>query len=363
LISYPLYLWHWPLFSFAYILRSGKPPTPLMSAGLILLSFLSAIATYRLVERPIRTGPARYTRIITACMVVIGLCGLATWQGDGFPQRFRGLDLKKISDARSDADFMPTRGMKVSNHNHTLVAQIGAGERRVVFGGDSVLFHYGPRVQQIADDGRLASSVYFVAGGSCAPVPGVIQRDHFAHCSNLPEILTDLVRRENVQSVVLGASWIGYHSSGMRIEREGLRLRLDTPEGQDVFYRNLEDFVGALQALGAKVYLILGVPSHGRFHPGGMVTRGMTGISVAPGSGEPVSIAALRDAHAAPDARLREIAERTGAQSLDPFPDICGSQADCSPFFSEGIPKFSDGMHLRPIFVKDHLRFIDFLLK
>ena len=31
LISYPLYLWHWPLISYAYIIRLGKAPTPLMA--------------------------------------------------------------------------------------------------------------------------------------------------------------------------------------------------------------------------------------------------------------------------------------------------------------------------------------------
>jgi peptidoglycan/LPS O-acetylase OafA/YrhL len=43
LISYPLYLWHWPVLVFAgYALRSA--PTPAETAGLILLSFALAWA-------------------------------------------------------------------------------------------------------------------------------------------------------------------------------------------------------------------------------------------------------------------------------------------------------------------------------
>jgi peptidoglycan/LPS O-acetylase OafA/YrhL len=56
LISYPLYIWHWPLISFAYVIRQGKPPTPLLAAFLIGCSFLLAWATYRFVEKPVRFG-------------------------------------------------------------------------------------------------------------------------------------------------------------------------------------------------------------------------------------------------------------------------------------------------------------------
>ena len=95
-----------------------------------------------------------------------------------------------------------------------------------------------------------------------------IQQDKFAPCANLPGILFDLVQRENVQSVVLGASWLAYLEHGMLVEREGRRLPSNTRDGIDVFYSNLEDYVRLLQAQAAKVYLVLGTPIHHRFDPG-----------------------------------------------------------------------------------------------
>jgi hypothetical protein len=365
LISYPLYLWHWPLISYAYVLRSGKPPPPLIATALVAASFLLAWITYRFIEYPIRFGAHRLrrTQIIAACVAALGGFGLVTWAASGFPERFPGLDIRKISDAKVDADFKPTKGMEVFDYDRTLVTHIGQGERKVALGGDSLLFHYGPRVQQLADEGHLAANVYFVTGGSCAPVPGIIQRDHFAHCANLPSLLADLVRREKVQSVVLGASWIGYGDEGMRIERNGREWPLHTEDGKDAFYANLEDFVRALRREGAMVYLVLGTANHGRFNPNAMVTRNLTGVRAAPNAGEAVSIAALRSINAATDAKLLTVAERTGATVLDPVPDICGTGSDCSPFFGAGDPKFSDSMHLRPVFVRESLRFLDFLLK
>ncbi len=52
----------------------------------------------------------------------------------------------------------------------------------------------------------------------------VIQQDKFAGCRNLPGKLIDLVQREKVQSVVLGAAWSSYSAEGMLIEREGRHL-------------------------------------------------------------------------------------------------------------------------------------------
>ena len=74
-------------------------------------------------------------------------------------------------------------------------------------------------------------------------------------------------------------------------------------------------------------------------------------------------ITELRSIYATSDARLTAVAERTGATLLDPVPDICGDGSHCSPFFGAGDPKFSDAMHLRAVFVRDNIAFLDFLLK
>lgn len=369
LMSYPLYLWHWPLISYAYIIRLGKPPTPLMAAALVAISFVMAWATYRFVECPVRFGVHRQrrTQIVAACMVMIGAAGLAVWMNNGFPERFPrlpGLDIRKISEARLDPSFEPTTGMDVVSYDQTLVAHLGRGDRKVAFGGDSLLFQYGPRVQQLSDTGQLAANTFFVTGGSCAPVPGIIQRDDFAHCANMPGILVDLVRREEIQSVVLGASWAGYGGDSMRIERGGKRMSLNDDDGKNAFYANLEDYVRLLQSLGAKVYLVLGAPVDlARFSPIAMIKRNLTSFRIAPDVDEDVPTAGLRAVYGFADGRLRGVATATGATLLDPVPDVCGTGAGCSPFFENAEPKYSDGVHLRPAFVREHLHFLDFLLR
>ena len=149
----------------------------------------------------------------------------------------------------------------------------------------------------------------------------------------------------------------------MLIERQGRRLPLNTRDGIEAFYANLEDYVRLLQAQGAKIYLILGHPIHHRFDPAKMVTRGVTGFQIAPNVGEAIPLVELQAPWATAFAKLRAVGENTGATLLDPFPDICGMGNGCLPFFAAAEPKYTDFTHLRPVFVREHVRFLDFLLR
>lgn len=56
LISYPLYLWHWPLLSYLSIVSESERGPSLLRLAMVVISFVLAAATYLLVERPIRVG-------------------------------------------------------------------------------------------------------------------------------------------------------------------------------------------------------------------------------------------------------------------------------------------------------------------
>lgn len=75
LISYPLYLWHWPLLSFARLLNSETPPPAVRSAA-ILAAFVLAWLTYVVIEKPIRFGP-RGRGVVPVLCVLMAVCGTA----------------------------------------------------------------------------------------------------------------------------------------------------------------------------------------------------------------------------------------------------------------------------------------------
>ena len=76
LISYPLYLWHWPILSFLQITEQGDVSRPAKVVA-IVLSFALASITYLFVERPIRraVSPATLRRAspIVIPMAAIGI--------------------------------------------------------------------------------------------------------------------------------------------------------------------------------------------------------------------------------------------------------------------------------------------------
>lgn len=71
LISYSLYLWHWPLIAF-YKLYTGLELTLWTQTVILILSFLCASLSYMFVEQPVRRAKAMPLKVITTgCIVVI----------------------------------------------------------------------------------------------------------------------------------------------------------------------------------------------------------------------------------------------------------------------------------------------------
>lgn len=365
LISYPLYLWHWPIVSFAHVIMPEASSTKLAGFSAILLSTALAWATWRFVEMPLRRPDPWRAMSLVVAMMLAGAAGLVVWASDGFPGRHAnhsGVDIAKIGAAVGDGIFMPTPGMTVENRNESLITKFEAGGEGVLFTGDSLVFHYAPRVEALFQSGLLRQRTYFVVGASCAPFPGIVQTGYFSHCRELPDLALEVLGREPIRTVVIGASWPGYTGTSMQIERGGRRMTLDDPAGQDAMYANLEDHVRRLVALGLKVSLVLAVPVHQNFDPRTMISRSPLGLSIEPERLRPVPVARLREAARKVDDRLVAIASRTGATVVDPLPDICGPGPDCALFFEDWEPKYADSMHLRPAFVRENVRMFDALL-
>jgi peptidoglycan/LPS O-acetylase OafA/YrhL len=103
LISYPLYLWHWPLLSFAQILESSSPSREIRVAAVVLAFFLGWI-TYRFVEMPIRFGRNKSLKVslLIVGMIFVGLLGYKIHSMDGVPSRESLKSITEISEGSSE---------------------------------------------------------------------------------------------------------------------------------------------------------------------------------------------------------------------------------------------------------------------
>ena len=78
-ISYPLYLWHWPLLSYLIIHFANYPPRKGRYL-IVVASIVLAWATYRLVEQPIRFGRWKRARMtVPVLMAAMSILAVAGW--------------------------------------------------------------------------------------------------------------------------------------------------------------------------------------------------------------------------------------------------------------------------------------------
>ena len=93
-ISYPLYLWHWPLFAFAHI-WPGVIPTRGVMLALAGVAIVLAALTYRFVEGPAATlfhrRPYALALGLVGALALTGAVGRVTYDAKGFPGRFSPL--------------------------------------------------------------------------------------------------------------------------------------------------------------------------------------------------------------------------------------------------------------------------------
>jgi peptidoglycan/LPS O-acetylase OafA/YrhL len=92
LISYPLYLWHWPILSFGRILQGGELTRGVRITA-VILSLVLSWATWRFVESPIRFCRKIWikTAALTLISVIVGCIGYSIHREDGFSGRFKSL--------------------------------------------------------------------------------------------------------------------------------------------------------------------------------------------------------------------------------------------------------------------------------
>jgi len=113
LISYPLYLWHWPILSFARILI-GETPHPNVRLIAVLLAIVLAWLTYAYLEQPIRRGATSKAQIKTLAsfMAALALIGIAT-------DRAKGLKFREVASLGGDT---------IAQHKHIQMKDVMANE-------------------------------------------------------------------------------------------------------------------------------------------------------------------------------------------------------------------------------------------
>lgn len=349
LISYPLYLWHWPLLSLAWIVE-GEMPSNATRSVLVLVSFALSYLTYRFVEMRMRRGGRITTFVLVATMAGLMGTGFVTYSEMLRPRnddRTIGLILEALNDHEYAA------GLEKTTLGGVPVKHKRGSARTVLFVGDSHTEQYAPRIVSLLDgDPGKYNSVVFLTSPGCAPVPGSAQVNsyHVARCHEFREHVEALVRLPEIGAVVVGAAWNLYllQSGSSYVENLDIEREL----------QKLHEFLKSIPP-DKKVYLVLDNASGPQFEPRNFFagTR-FAHLSVKP-LPERVPLAADQEDLRT---RLAKIARGADAILIDPVARLCPMQY-CQAFTTAGKPAYSDFNHFRASYVRESADFIDVALK
>jgi peptidoglycan/LPS O-acetylase OafA/YrhL len=142
LISYPLYLWHWPLLSFARVVQSETPSIAIRSAAIALSVFLAWL-TYVLVEKRVRhLKNKNVTVTLISLMLLTGFLGYNSFSRDGYSFR---TSIKKLAQQNNgfnwgDANIVNLTGKNDPPSFKRDVMLIGDSHAQAIFAGLSDIF-------------------------------------------------------------------------------------------------------------------------------------------------------------------------------------------------------------------------------
>ena len=240
LISYSLYLWHWPVIVLAEYVN-GMRTAAGSSGPLLLVSVGLAVLSYHFVEQPWRRPALRRPHARGLLQAVAFVAGatvfcIAGLLSSGFPGRF---DARVAEFDAARRDPLPYREC---NDRHAADAcRLGAPgvEPSFLLWGDSHLMAMAPVLHDLLLQSRAAA--VFVPATGCAPLLDVDIRMK-AGCRDVAaSVRAYLSAQPSIKAVALAAFWSTYF-------REHGPLRWEPREGVP-----LEGAAAAHGALGATV--------------------------------------------------------------------------------------------------------------
>ncbi len=331
LISYSLYLWHWPLLVLpqAWAAEPLDMGTKLAWMG---LAMAAAYASWRWVETPVRTRRILPTRrrvliAMAACALLLIAAGIGLKSSKGWPQRLpaqvRALDhARTSSDPRRHECFKMNAKLDKRDITPATACVYGAMDVTPTWAlwGDSHASSLVAPLGALAAQHGTALRFYGMSG--CMGLPGAVASGRPEACEAFNQaVMAELRARAEITTIVLMSRHAGYvlpllPSHGLQdAARENLvEATLNNPshslktqaEKLAYFGTGLQSLLEELVGMGKRVVLFYPVPEPGRDVPSLLAMAALRGQ-------DPAQITTPRQRH---DTRVAPITAALDA--LDP---------------------------------------------
>jgi peptidoglycan/LPS O-acetylase OafA/YrhL len=333
LISYSLYLWHWPLFSFSNYL-SVEPLSVSYRFVLVAASFVLAVLSWRFIEMPFRSRrycDSRRSTLVMGAMAtgLILTGGLAVRFNYALPQRFTD---ETLAYAKGQADRTFIHELEIVDIVAGRLTAIGATAPDApidwLVWGDSHAMAVTPGFHQYLESRGIAGQA--ATHSWTAPLLGYFKGLQFGmglDSLEFNQAVFDHLQRLKIKNVVLVGAWSGY-----------VNEVVDHPSSGE-FEASLIATVEAIRQAGARPWIMLQVPSQGFDVPKVLAPYAMADKPIEPlcAKPDPAGYAIANDSD------LVDRLQAAGATLLDPRPYCLSANGSHYRVAEDGAALYRDG--------------------
>ncbi|RFO98012.1 hypothetical protein DIC66_04610 [Rhodoferax lacus] len=277
LISYPLYLWHWPALYFGRILSNNQLDVWVIGSA-ILFSVLAAAATYHLVENRVRKSPSKVVPIVLLLALLgIGLVGGLVNKAKGLPDRFPALEkvAKNVGSFDwyengydNDAACIQQLDNKFPDYCNMMDLKRPA---TIALLGDSTANHFFLGLADKITEHSKTENLVEIGKGGCPPLLDIdASRD--TGMSRCDQTMADMLKyvegAPSIHTVILsmtGATYMNETLDAVANKAEYYRVRsLSSPQLDDpdlIFANAIRKTLDRLLASQKKVVYLLSIPA------------------------------------------------------------------------------------------------------
>lgn len=164
LMSYSLYLFHWPIISYWHYFSPEKAPSLLEGALMLLIVILASCLSYKLIEKPFRYWNISFLKCLILyqmlpCLLILSI-GYLIKIHDGFPKRFS-------KEVLLETKF-PGKEYGYDSDGPVTLGDMKKTSAKVIFFGDSHGAQFAPFFDQFAKKYKFSIEMFFTS--SCYPL-------------------------------------------------------------------------------------------------------------------------------------------------------------------------------------------------
>src|ERR1017187_5078930 len=254
LISYSLYLWHYPLLEFLKYPYPLGPRSPRAQALTLLVSTILAIVTWKYVETPFRKRRvfSKQPHLFTfagVSVLLMFLLGMLVINGNGIPSRYSGKYFSYVVSRKHITFLNSTSLLKAQAGQFPMLGDVQATNQPIglLIWGDSHAMVLTPVLDELCR--RFSWRGVQATHSLTAPVLNYVSTEAVELHGDSPmfnRAVLDYIGKKHVRNVIIAAYWRRYAAS-------------------DELKTNLLLTVNAVMKLGARVYIMRDVPKQGSF--------------------------------------------------------------------------------------------------